>query len=412
MHILFLSHYFPPEVNAPATRTFEHCRQWVRNGHMVTVVTCAPNHPRGEVYQGYKNCLFQREELEGIQVIRIWTYVTANEGFLKRSLNYISYMVMAIVMLPWLPRADVVVSTSPQFFNGLAGYVVSRLKSRPWVLEIRDLWPESILTVGAIKNKTIIRILEYLEMFAYQKADHIVPVTDAFEAYMVKKGIDSSKITVIKNGVDLDFYKPNAADQSLAKEIGVEGKFVASYVGTHGMAHHLETIFEAAQQIKNPKVIFLMVGDGAERVNLLKMKDNMGLDNVIMARQLPKDKMPSLWSITDVSLVLLKKSDLFKKVIPSKIFESMAMQRPIVLGVEGEVKHLVEQADAGLCIEPENAKQLVEAIEKLYQDIESATCLGRNGRNYVEHNFDRKILAQKYEAIFLAVASVKDIAQA
>ena len=154
MRVLFLSHYFPPEVNAPATRTFEHCREWVRAGHEVTVVTCAPNHPRGEVYPGYRNRLWSTEERDGIRVVRLWTYIAANEGFAKRTLNYVSYMLSAIIAAFFLPKADAVISTSPQFFNGLAGYPVGLIKRAPWFLEIRDLWPESILSVGAIKNPT------------------------------------------------------------------------------------------------------------------------------------------------------------------------------------------------------------------------------------------------------------------
>ena len=268
MKILFLSHYFPPEVNAPASRTYEHCKQWVKLGHDVTVVTCAPNHPRGKVYPGYRNRWSQREERDGIKVVRLWTYVTANEGFVKRTLNYVSYMVSAIVAAPFLSKADVVLSTSPQFFNGLAGYFVSRLKHAPWVLEIRDLWPESILVVGAIKNKLIIRVLEYLEMFAYRKADAIVPVTEAFKRYMVGKGIPAQKIEVVKNGVDLDFYKVVEDANPVVQELGLSGKFVSSYFGTHGMAHHLETVLEAATLLRERKdILFLLVGDGAERQN-------------------------------------------------------------------------------------------------------------------------------------------------
>src|SRR5580765_1261496 len=191
MNILFLSHYFPPEVNAPATRTYEHCRQWVKDGHAVTVVTCAPNHPQGRIYAGYRNRFFHREVQDGIHVVRIWTYVTANEGFLKRTLNYVSYMVSAIAVALFLPKTDVVLSTSPQFFNGLAGYFVSRLRRTPWILEIRDLWPESILAVGAITNRPVIRFLEGLELFAYRKADHLVALTDAFKAHILARGISS-----------------------------------------------------------------------------------------------------------------------------------------------------------------------------------------------------------------------------
>lgn len=404
MKILFLSHYFPPEVNAPATRTFEHCRQWVRNGHEVTVVTCAPNHPRGIVYEGYRNRLFQREQRDGIQVVRLWTYLSANEGFVRRTLNYVSYMIAVLLAVPALPKADVVLSTSPQFFNGLAGYFVSRLKRMPWVLEIRDLWPESIRVVGAVKSAAVIRFLERLEMFAYRKANHIVPVTDAFKRYMVGKGISESKITVVKNGADLSFYQPGADGKVLARELGVEGKFVASYVGTHGMAHHLETVLEAAALVDRSDVVFLLVGDGAQRSRLVEMKVQLGLDNVIMLDQLPKEQMPALWSLTDVSLVLLKKSDLFKTVIPSKIFESMAMQRPIVIGVDGEARAIVEEAQAGIPIEPENADELVRAVVRLYEDRALGARLGANGRRHVQAHFDRAVLARRYEEVLTAAS--------
>jgi glycosyltransferase involved in cell wall biosynthesis len=401
MNIIFLSHYFPPEVNAPATRTYEHCKEWVKQGHKVTVISCVPHHPMGKAYPGYRNRFYQVEEKDGIRAIKIWTYITANEGFVKRTWNYVFYMLMSILVAPFVGKADVVISTSPQFFNGLAGYFVSRLKRSPWVLEIRDLWPESILTVGAITNKHIIRFLEYLEMFAYRKADRIVPVTDAFKAYMVDKGIDERKIQVITNGVDLDLYQPGEKDPDLAEELGVAGKFVAAYVGTHGMAHHLETVLEAANLCDNPDIVFVMVGEGAERERLLTMKQEMGLDNLVMVRQLPKEKMPALWSIIDASLVLLKKSDLFKSVIPSKIFESMAMKCPIVLGVEGEVKGIIEQAEAGICIEPESATELIQAVSKLQREPDVAARLGENGRRYVAEHYNRDVLAKSFEDMLI-----------
>ncbi len=397
MHILFLSHYFPPEVNAPASRTYEHCKQWVKDGYQVTVVTCAPNHPRGKVYDGYRNRFFQREEKDGIQVIRTWTYVTANEGFLKRTLNYVSFMVSSILVTPWLPKADVVVTTSPQFFNGLAGYFISRLRRMPWLLEIRDLWPESILVVGAIKNRALIRLLEWVELFAYRQADRIVPVTDAFKRYMVGKGIPAEKIEVIKNGVDLGFFKKNAGPNPVAMELGLHGKFVASYFGTHGMAHCLETMLYSARELKKYEdIVFLLVGDGAERQRLVAMREEMALHNVIMLDQQSKEKMPYLWALSDVSLVLLKKSELFTTVIPSKIFESMAMEKTIILGVEGESAEIIKAADAGFCIEPENSRELAERVLELYKDRNLAVRLGENGRKHVAHHYDRAVLARRY----------------
>ena len=405
MRILFLSHYFPPEVNAPASRTYEHCKQWVQDGHEVTVVTCAPNHPRGTVYEGYRNKLIQREEKDGIQVVRMWTYVTANEGFVKRTLNYLSYMVAAALVAPFLSNFDIVLSTSPQFFNGLAGYLVSRIKRLPWILEIRDLWPESIVAVGAITNRPVIRLLEYLELFAYRKANHLVVVTDAFKAHMLARGISSKKVTVIKNGVDFSLYKkPLHGYIDLSRELGLEGKFVASYFGTHGMAHHLETVLEAAHELREWKnIIFLLVGDGAERSRLVTMRDEMKLSNVVMLDQQPKEKMPELWSLSSISVVLLKKSALFKTVLPSKIFESMAMERPVILGVEGESAELVMSAGGGICIEPESAKNLAIQVLKLYRDPTLRQKLGSSGRRYVLEHLDRQVLARRFADVMKLV---------
>ena len=408
MSILFLSHYFPPEVNAPASRTIEHCREWVKAGHRVTVVTCAPNHPHGQVYEGYRNRLWQRERIDGIDVVRLWTYIAANKGFAKRTLNYVSYMITAIMAAPFLAKSDVVVSTSPQFFNGLAGYVVSRLKRAPWVLEIRDLWPESILAVGAISNRHVIRFLEWLELFAYRKADRIVPVTDAFKDYMVRKGVPADKIVVIKNGVDLTRYVPAQADQALIDELGVRGKFVASYFGTHGMAHKLDTVLDAAERLRtHDDIVFLLVGDGAERDRLLATKEARGLCNVIMLPQQPKERMPALWALSDVSMVLLSRSDLFKTVIPSKMFESMAMERPILLGVHGESRGIIEAGDAGLSIEPENAAALAEAVRALKDDPAKRTQLGASGRRHVQANFDRRRLAADFLDLLAGLVTVK-----
>jgi glycosyltransferase involved in cell wall biosynthesis len=243
-------------------------------------------------------------------------------------------------------------------------------------------------------------MLEWIERFAYRNADLIVPVTDSFKTYMVGKSIEASKIAVVKNGVDLARYSPVEGALALAEELGLTGKFVVSYFGTHGMAHHLETILEAARRLSHvPNIVFLMVGDGAERQVLVRMRDGMGLKNVMMLDQQPKSRMPEFWALSDVSLVLLKKSDLFKTVIPSKMFEGLAMEKPIVLGVEGESAGLLRAAEAGFCIEPEDADQLVASIVQLSQDRELCRRLGRNGRRFVMEHFDRIVQARKLASV-------------
>jgi glycosyltransferase involved in cell wall biosynthesis len=412
MRILFLTHYFPPEVNAPASRTYEHCRRWVQAGADVTVITCVPNHPRGIIFPGYRNRLWQRERIDGIEVIRVWTLATANEGFLLRTLNYVVFMLMSIVASCFARRPDVVISTSPQFFAGLAGYVASRLRRARWILEIRDLWPESILAVGAIKSKAIIRLLEGLERFAYRKADRIVVVTESFVSHVAKHGGDAGRITVITNGVDLSTFRQRERDVALARELGLEGKFVAAYVGTHGMAHGLKTILEAAEKLKDrPDIALLMVGDGAAKAGLKEQRDRMGLTNVVMLDELPKDKMAQIWSISDVSLVLLRNLPLFATVIPSKIFESMAMERPIILGVVGESARIIEAAQCGIRIEPESAEQLSAAIRTLADDRSYLSSLGRHGADYVRAHYDRDKLAADFLEIIRRLAQPASAAE-
>lgn len=409
MRILFLSHYFPPEVNAPATRTYEHCRQWVEMGHEVTVVSCVPHHPMGKAYPGYRNKLIHIEYKDGIRVIRVLTYITANEGFAKRTFNYVFYMLMATLVAPFLSRPDVVISTSPQFFNGLAGYLVSRMRRRPWLLEIRDLWPESILAVGAIKNRHLIATLEWLERFAYRKAEHIVCVTQAFKAHIASRGGREDRITVIRNGVDLGFFKQLPRDDDYARSLGVAGKFVAAYVGTHGMAHGLDVLLEAAERLRGrDDIVLLTAGEGAEFKRLVAERDRRGLPNLLMLGQLPKADMPRLWSITDVSLVLLRNQDLFLTVIPSKIFESMAMARPIIHGVRGESLDIVLDSGAGLGIEPENAEELAAQIVALADDPALYAQLAASGPGYVAKHFDRKVLAQRFEAVLAGMAETGD----
>lgn len=397
MHILFLTHYFPPEVNAPASRTYENTRRWVRSGYNVTVVTCAPNHPNGVLYPGYKNLWSQRDEKDGIKILRVKTYLSANRGFFKRTLNYISFMISATVQCYKVKNVDIVVATSPQFFCGLAGFIVSCLKSKPWVLEIRDLWPESIIAVGAIKKRWFIRQLETIETFLYARADHIVTLTEAFKRHIIGRDVAPSKITVNTNGADLDQFTPLPKENRFRSQHKLNEQFVVSYIGTHGMAHALETVLFAAESIKDRADIkFLLVGDGAERDKLLAEKEKRLLKNVIMLPQQEKEKVPGMIAASDVCLVLLRRTSVFKTVIPSKIFEALAMERPIILGVEGESAEIVKQGNCGICIEPENATQLAKAVLTLYQDVDYRIALGKSGRALIEIQYSRDALAANY----------------
>ncbi|MER9052095.1 glycosyltransferase family 4 protein [Mesorhizobium sp. M0923] len=398
MHILFLSDNFPPEVNAPASRTFEHCREWVAAGHKVTVVTCVPNFPKGRVFAGYRNRLWQKEEMSGICVIRVWSYITANEGFARRVADYVSYMVSALAAALFVRSADVVIGTSPQFFTACAAYGIGRLKRIPFVFELRDLWPESIRVVGAMKRSLVLDRLEKLELFLYRKAALIVSVTFSFRENLAMRGIDGDKVRVVTNGLDLDRFKPRCKDQTLVERHGLAGKFVSGYIGTHGMAHRLETILEAAEilsrQPGGEKYCFLFLGDGANKEELVALAAAKRLKNILFVDSVPKEEVVKYWSLLDASIIHLKRDDLFKSVIPSKLFESMGMGIPILHGVEGESALIVERDDVGLAFQPENAEELSRRLRELCENAALWRRLSTNGL-HASRRYDRRVLAAK-----------------
>ena len=406
MHILFLTDNFPPEVNAPASRTMEHCREWARQGHKVTVITCAPNFPSGKVFAGYRNRLWHQETMEGVEVVRIWTYITANEGFLRRTLDYVSFMFAAFLAAPFVRDADVVVATSPQFFTACAGYLVGTLKRRPFVFELRDLWPESIRAVGVLKDGLILYALERIEMFLYHHAAAIVAVTHSFRDSLITRGIDEEKIVVVTNGADLDRFHPAPKDPQLAARLGLEGKIVAGYVGTHGLAHALHTILEAADHVAKvsdgKNVIFLFLGDGAMKAELKAKAAVMGLENAVFLDTVPKADVPRYWSLIDISIIHLKRDPLFTNVIPSKLFECMAMGLPVLHGVAGESASIVEKEQAGLLFEPESAVDLAAKVLLLAQNEQLRMRLGQNGRS-VAPRYDRKARAAEMLSVLTKV---------
>ena len=282
MHILFLSHYFPPETNAPASRTYEHARCWVKTSDVrVTVVTNHPNHPYGVLFQGYENRWLTREEKDSIEVLRVRTCLAPNAGFFGRTLSYLFFMVAGVTATIKMPGPELVVATSPQFFCAAAGFIVSQLKRCPFVFELRDIWPESIVTVGAMKPGPMIRILEKLELFLYRRSTLVVAVTNAFRDNLIRRGIPGSKIHVIKNGVDLSAFSPRPVSMNLIRRLDAEGKFVVSYIGTVGMAHAVDKIVEVAEQLKDiPDILFLIVGEGAQKKCIQKMVREKGLQNI------------------------------------------------------------------------------------------------------------------------------------
>ena len=364
MRILFLTENFPPETNAAATRVYERACYWAKWGHDVTILTCAPNFPHGKLFEGYENRWHQIGTMDGLRIVRVKTYIAVNRGTLRRTLDFMSFMASAFIAGLFEKRPDVIVSTSPQFFSAIGGWALGFVRRVPFVFELGDLWPASIVAVGAMRDSFAIRILEKLELFLYRQSAAVVALTQSFKINLTARGIPSGKIAVVINGVDLLRYSPRAPDRDLSHEWPLDGRFVIGYVGTHGMAHGLANVLDAAALLKGrPDIVFLFVGAGAEREALIENARSRELENTIFIPPQPKDLMPAVWSLCDVALIHLRNAEAFKDVIPSKMFEAMGMGLPILLALpEGEASGILTFSGAGLHVPPADPHALANAV--------------------------------------------------
>lgn len=421
MKILYVSQYFPPEMGAPAARAVELAQHWARERHKVSILTGFPNHPTGVVPPEWRprlrrltfhervssnapdSCEVGGSASEaGFDVFRTWLWPLPNRKAHERMLNYGSFCVSAAIRGLTVPRPDVLIATSPQLLVALAGWWLAFTRQLPFIFEVRDLWPESLAAVGAGSQDSLLhRSLSKIAGFLYERADSIVVVTPAFREHLVERWrVPIEKIAVVENGVETDLFspQPESANAALRREIGADGKFLVCYVGTMGMAHGLETLLDAASELLGPRpeVLFLLVGEGAEKARIQALAASRGLTNVHFLDQQPRERIPAFIAASDACLVLLRKSDVFKTVIPTKMLEFMSCARPVIVGVEGQARQLVEDARAGIVIEPQNAHSLAEAIVQLADAGTLGSDFGRNGRKYILENLSRGKTAQTY----------------
>jgi glycosyltransferase involved in cell wall biosynthesis len=412
MNLLFVSNHYPPEVNAPANRLAEHARVWAEDGHRVEVLTAVPNFPEGMVYEGYRNRWTVDAEAEATTIHRVPVHLAPNRGVARRGAAYASFMLSALWHAPRIRSAvDVVVATSPQLLTGVVGWRVARRRRVPFVLEVRDLWPDSVVAVGALSEGPVIRLLRRLERVLYRKADHIVVVTDAFVEALVAKGVPREKIAVVQNGVDLASI-PRVTPEARCRwrrELGVEGRFVVSYIGTLGMAHRPDILLDAAElaaRSGNPddrRLTFLVAGAGSERDALERRLGERDPGNVLFQAKQPRKRALELLAASDASVIHLRASPLFTTVIPSKMFEAMALGCPILLGVDGEARDILEASNAGRCFTAEDPRALFREVCRLRDDRASYARYQAAGPRFVQEHFDRRVLARRYADILHAV---------
>ena len=404
--ILYVSQYFPPEMGAPAARAAELSRHWARMGHDVTVLTGFPNHPTGVVPADWRSRLRRlryTETVDGVRIVRTWLWPLPNRKAHERIRNYASFCVSAAISGLALTKPDVIIATSPQLLCALSGWWLAFWKRVPFVFEVRDLWPESLAAVGAGAEGTLLhRTLGAIAGFLYRRADRIVVVAPAFKDHLMRYwSVPAAKISVVENGVETDLFRLDPGAAGIRRQLKLEGRFLICYIGTMGNAHGLETLIDAAEELKSalPNAVFLLIGEGAEKERIVELAAARGLSNIRFLGQQPREQIPAYVSAADLCLVMLKKTELFKTVIPTKLLEYMACERPVIVAVDGQARQIVEEAGAGVFAEPENSKALVKAILDLSQDPARRRQMGASGRQYIVSKLSRDKTAQDYVSV-------------
>lgn len=399
MRIVILSQYFPPEVGAPQNRLYELAVRLQERGAEVTILTAMPNYPQMVIHKEYKGRWHVKEQMNGLTVHRSWIYASTSKGIIKRLLNYYSFVISSLFTgLFRLPKHDYILVESPPLFLGKTAYLISRLRGSKMIFNVSDLWPESAEKLGIVTNKTFLSVATWLEEFLYKKSHLITGQTQGI-CKDIQTRFPKKDIFWLPNGVDMKYYVASDKDMTWRNSLGFsQDDMLLLYAGIIGHAQGLEVILHAAKILKTEKNIkFLILGSGPEREKLIQLKEELHLSNVTFLDAVGKKEMPTIVRSVDAAVIPLKKLDLFLGAIPSKIFENLAMRKPILLGVLGEAKELfIDEGKAGLAFEPENAEDLALKVRQLISDPEACTRFGNNGYEYVKENFTRDLIAQKF----------------
>jgi glycosyltransferase involved in cell wall biosynthesis len=406
MKILILTQYFPPEIGAAQNRLGDLASRLSAAGHSVTVLTSLPSYPRGEFFEGFRGKLFMIQNANGVRILRTWLYATKKKSFLPRILNYLSFSVLSSIVGLFAGGADAVLVESPPLFLGVSGYIVSKMKKAKFVLNISDLWPESAVAVGMLRNQRLIRWATVLEEFLYRRATLVTGQTQGIVDSIHRRcpGTDAALLT---NGVTPEFIQlaehGRVQREGIRLELGVRGKFVVGYAGLHGLVYGLDDVLEVAKFVSDVNgIAFVLIGDGPEKARLQEKARRQKISNLSFHSSQPAGRMPEILAAMDVSLITLKSHEFFKGTLPSKLFEAMGAGIPIVAAMEGEARALIKRANCGICVEPGNQEEIASAVLCLYRDPLLGKQLGENGRQYVAVHYNRKLIAERFETLLLA----------
>ncbi|MBN2378077.1 MAG: glycosyltransferase family 4 protein [Sedimentisphaerales bacterium] len=400
MHIMIVHQYYLHEKGAGGSRWNQFARYWAQKGHKITIIAGMLEIASAKKFPEYKGKFIVTEhDAENITVKRCHVSEAYNKNFLGRAWAYFSHLCSGTIAGLGVKKPDVIICTSPPLTVGLTGYFLSTIKRIPMIFEVRDLWPESAIDTGVLTNKSLIKMLYWLEKKSYKSAAWINVLTPAFkQALIEKKNIPAEKISMIPNGADLDIIFPGPKQNWVREKHHLQDKFIVTYVGAHGRANALAQLIEAADilQYQDPQVQIVLVGDGMEKKQLMEQAKKLNLQNVTFVDPVPKSQIGDYINASDLCTAVLKKCDTFKTVYPNKVFDYMAAEKTTIIGIDGVARKLVEDAHAGVFVEPENPRQFAQAVIDLKNNPEKRMAFEKIGREFVTQHFSRKVLSEKY----------------
>jgi len=402
MRILIVHQYYLGKDDAGGSRFNQFAKHWTAKGHRVTVIAGTAHYATGKKDERHKGkWIVEGKENDKIKVLRTYVSARYNKSFAGRLWAYISFTISSSwAGLFHSGKQDLVLATSPPLLVGITGHLISKIKRIPFIFEVRDLWPESAIDMKILNNRLAIRLAYWLERFIYRNADKINVLTPAFKEALLRKGVASSKIVMISNGADLDIFRPGAKENRVREKYGWDKRFVVMYIGAHGLANHLIQLVEVARESREHEdILFVLVGDGMEKLKLVSKAKEYGLKNIQFIDSQPKSQIASFVNASDVCTAVLKKVDIFKTVYPNKVFDYMSCAKPVIIAIDGEARRLIEDARAGIYVEPENIEEFKKAVLKLYNSLNLCTEYGQNGYEYVKKHFSRESFADQYEMV-------------
>jgi glycosyltransferase involved in cell wall biosynthesis len=399
MHWLLIHQAFVSPHEAGGTRHFELARYLQAQGHRITIIASDVSYLTGEKIMEHPG-LAGEEEIEGIRIIRAYALPTLHKNFLWRLLAFWVFMITSAWVALKVKDIDGVMGTTPPLFQAVSAWVVASLRRKPFLLEVRDLWPEFAIDMGVLTNPVLIYASRWLEGFLYARATHILVNSPAYRDYLLDRGIPESKVSFIPNGVDTAMFYPEQSGEELRRTWGLQKKFVVTYAGALGQANDIETLLQAAQQLQNiPDIHFLLVGDGKERIRLQQLAETWKLKNVTFTGARPKAEMPTFLAASDACVAILQDIPMFRTTYPNKVFDYMAAGRPTILAIDGVIRQVVEDAKGGVFAPPGDYIALADVVQTLANDPVLTETLGRNARIYVENHFERKEQAHAFETL-------------